>query len=111
MTKMNIEDIVKRRAIMDCQLDVRSLKHFELWGEEEIKNCVDEILEKIKTTLTLFEKMSDDKTLKIQINKVLEEFKEEKNIVLHYVKIWQEQYRLEKMFYILSKEDRRNEVE
>ena len=55
--------------------------------------------------------MSDDKTLKIQINKVLEEFKEEKNIVLHYVKIWQEQYRLEKMFYILSKEDRRNEVE
>ena len=100
-----INEIIRRRAKMDCKLDTQDLKHFELWGEEEIKNCIDEIIEKIKSTLKLFSKMSEDEIIKKEIQKIVYG----ENELLDLVKIWQEQYRIEKMFYILANNDRRNE--
>ena len=90
---------------MDCKLDIQSR---ELWGEDEIAGCITEIEEKIKFTLKMFLKITNDENLQFQMKNALYGDDEK---MLYLIKIWQEQYRVEKMFYILSKEDRRNEVE
>ena len=101
---MEVEEIIRRRAKMDCKLDTQN---FKLWGDEEIVGCVDEIAEKIKSTLKLFCKMSADRELKKEMEQAIEDIVFHKNVE-RFVSVWQEQYRLEKMFYILAKNDRRN---
>lgn len=99
---MKIEEIVKRRAKMDFKMDIQS---GELWGEDEIVNCIDEITEKIKQTLKTFLKMTNNDELKFQIENALYGNDEK---TLYLIEVWQEQYRLEKMIYILERNDSRN---
>ncbi len=90
-----IEKIIRRRAQMDVRLDVGAN---QLWGEEEIVNCTQEIQIKLEET---FDILGSGANLGGEITHHL--------VTTEDIHTWQEEYRIEKMLYILAMSDKRSE--
>lgn len=90
-----IEEIVKRRAQMDIRLDIQC---GELWGEEEIVNCRKEIQKKLSDTFAIFNRVNAG----ISIANPDE-------VAQMKIELWQQTYRTEKIFHVLSGKDERME--
>jgi len=93
---MEIEEIIKRRAKMDIELDINC---GELWGEDEIVNCIGEITQKLRETFDILGNYRGA-NLDTQI-----QYREPTS---EDIGLWQEMYRIEKMFHILAVQDSRN---
>ena len=90
-----VERIIRRRAQMDVRLDIKA---GELWGEEEIAYGAPEIQKKLEET---FKIIGSERGAKLggEITHHL--------VASEDILIWQEEYRIEKMLYILSRGDER----
>lgn len=84
---------------MDIRLDVQS---GELWGEEEIVGCEEEIRQKLRET---FKILGDARGANLGSHI------ENMEPTVEDVKLWQETYRIEKMLHILAGQDRRHNKE
>ena len=80
---------------MDVRLDIKA---GELWGEEEIAYGAPEIQKKLEETFKIIGSERGAKLGKELENRI---------ISIVDISIWQEEYRIEKMFYILSRGDER----
>ena len=102
---MDIDKLIERRAVMDVHLDIQS---DQLWGEEEIVNCIDEIKHKIRDTLYMISHVvTDDVNLEVAIKQLYKSGAEA--YYKKYVSLWQQSYRVEKMFYSMATSDHRYE--